>query len=46
MKSVSEALAKFLVGFLTAIIVSNKANILLKLLINMGIWAQNKKCTS
>ena len=37
MKSVFEALAKFLVGFLTAIIVSNKANILLKLLINMGI---------
>lgn len=33
MKSVFEALAKFLVGFLTAIIVSNKANILLKLLI-------------
>ena len=29
MKSVFEALAKFLVGFLTAIIVSNKANILL-----------------
>lgn len=45
MKNVFEALAKFLVGFLTAIIVSNKANILLKLLTNIGIYNRSLQNT-
>ncbi|MFR0612668.1 hypothetical protein ACLUW2_09435 [Limosilactobacillus balticus] len=45
MKKIFEALTKFSVGFLTAVIVSNKTNILLKLLISIGIYNRSLQNT-